>query len=94
MVMRDEELIARQIDPDTRGRGPAEARLLEYGTSVWALMAYLDAVKGDQAAVAADYEIPLGAVGAAIAFYGRHRREIDAKLMANATAQQRRGCSF
>ena len=86
MATRDEELIAQHIDANPQGRGPAEARLAEYGTPVWALIAYLDAVKGDRAAVAADYEVPEEAVAAAIAFYERHKPQIDARLLVNAAA--------
>ena len=40
-------LIARHIDAKTDDRGPAYARLVDYGTPVWGLIGYLRAV-GDE----------------------------------------------
>lgn len=59
--------------------GPADARLRTYGVSVWAIIGYLEAVHGDLARVAADYDIPLEAVQAAQAYYRRHKAVIDAR---------------
>ncbi len=83
---RDDALIVDHIDMNPQGRGLAEARLTDFGTPVWALIAYLDARKGDLAAVAEDYELPIEAVEAAIAFYKRHKPLIDARLLVNAAA--------
>ena len=85
-VARDEALIARYIDSNPHGRGPAEARLIGYGTSVWALVAYLQACNGDAAEVAHDYKLPLEAVEAAIAYYRRYKALIDARLLLNEAA--------
>ncbi len=83
---REAALIARYIDADPNGRGPAEARLVEYGTSVWALVAYWRACEGDAAAVAQDHHIPIEAVEAALAYYERHKSLIDARLLLNSAA--------
>ncbi|MBI3971845.1 MAG: hypothetical protein HY332_11200 [Chloroflexi bacterium] len=84
---REEELITQYVDPDPHGRGPAEARLRDYGTSVWALVAYyLDAVDHDLDRVARDYDVPREAVEAALAYYRRNQALIDARLLLNAWA--------
>ena len=83
--MDEDALIACYIEENPRLPGPAEARLRRYGTSVWALISYLhDAVEGDIATAAADYEIPVDAVRAALAYYHRHRDPIDARTAWNA----------
>jgi uncharacterized protein (DUF433 family) len=82
----DEALIVRYVDPDPRGRGPAEARLAEYGIAIWALVAYLRACNWDVDEVARDYEIPREAVEAAAAYYRRHQSLIDARLLLNESA--------
>ena len=83
---QEQALIDRHIAADPHGRGPADARLADYGTPVWAIVGYLPAVGGDPVRVAEDYEVPLDAVRAALAYYRRHRALIDARLAANAAA--------
>ena len=61
----------------TNDRGPAYARLADYGTPVWAIIGYWKAVK-DDAQVARDYDVPLANVQAAKAYYGHYQRYIDA----------------
>ncbi len=80
----EQALIDRYITADTYGRGPADARLVEYGTPIWALIGYLDGAGGDEARVAADYDVPSDAVRAARAYYRRHKALIDARLLLNA----------
>ena len=47
-AMDEVELIACYIEDDPLQPGPADARLKDYGTAVWALVSYLDrAVHGD-----------------------------------------------
>jgi hypothetical protein len=79
-----EALIARHIGMDPTGRGPAYARLSEYGTPVWALIGYLQAVDGNEKLVAQEYEVPVEARQAALAYYHRHRAPIDALILLNA----------
>jgi uncharacterized protein (DUF433 family) len=77
-------LIARYIVPGPEGRGPADARLGGYGTPVWALVGYFfRAAAADAALVAADYDVPVEAVRAALVYYAAHQREIDARLTLN-----------
>jgi uncharacterized protein (DUF433 family) len=80
---KEDALIAQYIDPNPHGRGPAEARLSQHGTSIWALVAYWRACSGDVQAVAHDYHLPVEAVEAALAYYQRHRDLIDARLLLN-----------
>ena len=80
-------LIDQHIAVDPAGRGPADAYLREYGTPVWALVAYLHGdAAGDLARVAADYEVPLEAARAALAYYARHKALLDAWLLLNSAA--------
>ncbi len=78
--------IERWIEPSPYYPGPQEARLVEYGVSVWVLIAYLRAVGDDVARVAEDYDLPLEAVEAAIAYYREHQSLIDAQIAMNAVA--------
>jgi uncharacterized protein (DUF433 family) len=81
--MGDEEMIATWIEQDPLRRPVADARLREHGIAVWAIVA--DPKSGrDPEQIAKDYEIKLEAVCAAIAYYDRHRAEIDARVARNA----------
>lgn len=77
-------LIARHIRRDPFRPDPAEARLVDSGVSVWAIIGYLPTVDGDIERAAEDYEIDPDAVRAALAWYRQHRGAIDARLAANA----------
>ncbi len=78
-------LIARYIEENPHKPGPADARLKDAGTAIWALISYLDrAVDGDMAQAALDYQVPLEAIQAARAYYKQHRKLIDARIALNA----------
>jgi uncharacterized protein (DUF433 family) len=78
------ELIERYIIQDPWRPGLAEARLADYGTHVWALVSYYQqAVNRDIDRVAHDYDIPREAVEAALAYYRKNRRYIDARILLN-----------
>jgi uncharacterized protein (DUF433 family) len=79
--MDKSSLIEKYIEP---AADPGEARLFTYGVSVWALVGYWRAVKGDVDQVARDYALPPDAVQAALAYYEWHREAIDAVLASNA----------
>jgi len=84
--MTDEErnLIERYIEPNPYRPGLANARIIPpHSVSVWALIGYLDAVHGNIAKVAEDYELPFEAVQAALAYYRQHQSVIDARIAAN-----------
>ncbi len=51
---------------------------------VWAIIGYLQhAVNNDLSAVIRDYDLPLPAVYAAVAYYALHDAEIDARIRVN-----------
>ena len=83
-TMNEQELIARHIEPDSCRSAPHEARLVEHGVSVWAIIAYLGVVNGDVKQVAEDYDVPVEAVQAALAYYQRYKDLIDARIAINA----------
>ena len=80
--LTDGALIRRYIDMVSDDRGPAYARLADYGTHVWAIIGYWKVVK-DDAKVAKDYDLPLEYVQAAKAYYRHYQRYIDAFLILN-----------
>lgn len=81
--MSHADLIARYIEENPTKPGSADARLIGYGVPVWALIGYLPAVGGQARKVAADYDLPVEAVEAALAYYEQHRAVIDARIAAN-----------
>jgi uncharacterized protein (DUF433 family) len=76
-------LIARWIESNPHRPGKANTRVREHGVSVWALIGHAQAIRGDSAQVARDYELPQEAVEAAFIFYRRHKAIIDDRLAAN-----------
>ena len=79
----EEALIARHIRLDPLHPNPAEARLVDSGVNVWALVAYRDANILGLADIAAEYNLTEDAVRAAFAFYRRHRCAINGRLALN-----------
>jgi uncharacterized protein (DUF433 family) len=80
-----DELIARYIEENPNRRGPADARLRDEGTAVWALISYLQAVaQGDLQATAEAYGISTEAMQAALAYYEQHQEPINARIAWNA----------
>jgi uncharacterized protein (DUF433 family) len=82
-VDRDEELISQHVERHPIKRGIADARLREFGTPIWALAGYYLGMGCDIERVAADYDLPIEAVVAALAYYRRHKAVIDARIDAN-----------
>jgi len=81
-----QELIARYVVPDPHHPGIAHYQLCDSAISVWALVAYYDAVGHDLDRVAYDYDIPAEQVRAALAFYTEHAEAVDAYLRSRQTA--------
>ena len=81
--LEDDKLIEKWIEPDQWKAGAEDARIKTYGMNVWAIMGYLKMRDGDPVNVAEGYEIPVEAVKAAIAYYRRHKHEIDCRLARN-----------
>ena len=79
----EETLIARHIDLQTDDRGPAYARLAEYGTPIWALIGLWQAANGDTERVAKAYDASMEAVHAALAYYWRNKAVVDALILLN-----------
>jgi uncharacterized protein (DUF433 family) len=80
------ERIQHQLEQNPYKPGADEVRLVGYGVSVWALIAYLHAAGGDLKRTAHAYDVPLDAVQAAVDYYQTHREIIDARIAANAAA--------
>lgn len=76
--MDDARLIARYIDDEHRWAG--DARLRDYGISVWALIATYLVTNESVEAVAHEYQLPRQAVEAVVAYYRQHRAAIDARI--------------
>lgn len=82
--MHDEDTLITDyigLNPDKPGLD--QARIKEYGVAVSALVAYYQAASGDINRVAADYEIPVVYVEAALAYYKRHQTLLDARIAIN-----------
>ena len=74
----------RWIEQDPDKRPIADARLKDSVVAVWAIVAHFRAVGGDVDQVAADYKLPREAVEAALAYFARHKRRIEARVAMNA----------
>jgi uncharacterized protein (DUF433 family) len=74
------------LDPLRPGKD--RARVMPHSIAVWALIGHLRGVNGDVAETAYDYDIPIEAVEAALAYYREpsNRAAIDALLEANRAA--------
>ena len=82
----DPDVLDAMVEQGPHVGGRDEARLAEYGTPVWALIAYLNGPDGGIARTAAAYHLPEIAVRAAIRYYERNRPFINARLLLNSDA--------
>lgn len=80
----EDELIQAFIELDPSLVGVEEARVAKDGVPVWALVAHAQATGGGSDQVSKDYDLPIQAVEAALAYYRRHRAAFDARIAANA----------
>ena len=77
--MDADELISQYIETDPDWPSPETARIVGHGAHVWAIIGYMkNAVGGDVGRTAQDYDLPREAMEAALAYYRRNRRLIDA----------------
>ena len=83
MLAEKSDLIVQYIGANPYRPGAEEAVLVESGIPVWALIGAITLAHSTLDEVATDYEIPLAAVHAALAYYERHRALIDARIAAN-----------
>jgi uncharacterized protein (DUF433 family) len=84
--LQDEQrLIDRYVDLDTDryAGGRADARLKDSGVSVWAIVAFLRVYHDDTARVADHFGISVDEVEAALAYYRRNKKYVDARLTLN-----------
>ncbi len=77
----------RYIEHDPYKPGSAGARLKSSGVPIWALISYYKhAVHEDLEQTARDYELPREEVAAALEYYQRHKKAIDARMTLNSSA--------
>lgn len=81
----EDRLISLYVEDKPYRSGATDAYLKESGVSVWAVVGYWRAVGKNVATTSGDYDLPEEAVEAALAYYGRHKQEIDARIAANAS---------
>ncbi len=80
----DEQLIERHVGLDyDRFGGRGDARLTRSGVSIWAIVSYLDLYGGDADKVAWHYELSPEEMDAALAYYRRNRKYVDARILLN-----------
>jgi uncharacterized protein (DUF433 family) len=81
----DEDLIHRHIDLDVDryAYGRADARLLNSGVSVWAIVAFLPLYGNDKSKVAEHFGLSQEEIDAALAYYRLNKRYIDARVALN-----------
>ena len=80
-MIDQQSLIERYVTLERVG-DPARAWLRGSGVPVWALVGLWRTVDEDAATVADEYQLPLEAVEAALAYYRQHKPEIDGRLAA------------
>ena len=81
----EQRLIERHVDLDTDRypSGRADARLRDSGVSVWAIVAFLGVYGNDLDKLAEHFGLGREEVDAALAYYRRNRRHVDALIALN-----------
>ena len=81
----EQRLIEQHVDLDTDRYpgGRADARLRESGVSVWAIVAFLDVYEGNLDKVIEHFELSREEIEAALAYYRRNKRYVDARIILN-----------
>lgn len=84
-VQDEEQLISRYVDLDTDryAGGRADARLKDSGLSIWAIVAFLRIYENDVARVADHFTVAEIEVEAALAYYHRNKKYVEARLILN-----------
>jgi uncharacterized protein (DUF433 family) len=75
--------IARWIEPAAADTDPADCCVLPRRVPVWAIIGQLKLEYWKAEVVAGEYELPLEAVQAAMAYYRRNQRDVDQRVAAN-----------
>lgn len=80
-VHRERRSRRRFIEKDPRAPdNPGAARLRESGVHVWALVVPVKGYQGDIRRVAEEYDLTVREVKAAMGYYNRHQRAVDAEI--------------
>jgi uncharacterized protein (DUF433 family) len=80
----EQQLIDKYVDLNyDRYGGRADARLKRSGVSVWAIVTYLGIYDGDVDEVAGIYDLSQEEMDAALAYYRRNKKYIDARILLN-----------
>ena len=79
----EEVLIEKYIGLDQERSGGRADAYLKSGPSIWAIVAYLDIYKGDLDEIAGHFAISPEEIDAALAFYRRNRKYVDARIILN-----------
>ena len=79
----DEATLDAMVEPHP-DRGRPYARLVEYGTPIWVLINRMgEPTEENIARVAWEYSLPENAIEAALRYYDRNRKFIDAVIVIN-----------
>ena len=79
----EQQLIGKHIDLDY-DRYPyrrADAWLCESGVSIWVIVRNLNMDHGDREEVARDFDLSQEEIDAALAYYRRHKKYVDARII-------------
>jgi hypothetical protein len=81
----DQQLIERYVDLEVEryAGGRADARLKASGVSVWAIVAFFRVYDNNLTAVADHFSISEVEVEAALAYYRRNKKYVDARIILN-----------
>ena len=79
----EEQLIEKFIGLDNELYGGRADARLKSGPSIWAIVSYLDIYKGDLEEIAGHFDISQDEIDAALAFYRRNKKYIDARIIVN-----------
>lgn len=81
IAKNEDLLIAEHVESDSSFRpyGVADARLTR-GTPIWTLVKYLSLASGNQDLTAEHYGLHAKEMAAALAYYRRHKKAIDARV--------------
>jgi uncharacterized protein (DUF433 family) len=71
------------LEADPYKPGAGSARVRGTGVPVWAIVDHMRVTGDDEERTAQEFEIPVDAVRAAVAYYEDHRQVIDARIAAN-----------
>lgn len=72
-----------ELDTDRYSGGRGDARLRDSGISVWAIVAFLHVYANDIDKVVEHYGLTRAEVEAALAYYRRNKKYIDARVALN-----------